>query len=144
MYFKAKIKNINGNLQVVLTNQQNANLGLVKFKDCEVMVDVNQLDGTRTEKQNKSFHLYFSMLAKELNDAGFDMKKTLREEVDIPWTMDLVKNNLWRPVQLAYLDKKSTKRLNKMEITVVYDIVNRAISERTGVCVEFPKEEDQY
>ena len=96
-----------------------------------------QSPSRRTLKQNSALHLYFSNLAEELNDAGFDMKKTIR--VDIPWTPYTVKEYLWRPLQEAYLLKRSTTELDKQkEIDEVYDILNRVISERTGVHVPFP------
>ena len=91
----------------------------------------------RTLKQNAALHLYFSNLAEELNDAGFDMKKTIR--VDIPWSAMTVKEYLWRPLQEAYLLKRSTTELERgKEIDEVYDILNRVIAERTGIHVPFP------
>jgi hypothetical protein len=91
----------------------------------------------RTLKQNSALHLYFTLLADELNDAGFDMRKTL--QVDIPWSPLTVKEYLWRPLQEAYLLKRSTTELDKQkEIDAVYDILNRVIGERTGIFVEFP------
>jgi hypothetical protein len=91
----------------------------------------------RTLKQNSALHLYFTLLADELNDAGFDMRKTL--QVDIPWSPLTVKEYLWRPLQEAYLLKKSTTQLDKTkDIDAVYDILNRVIAERTGIHVPFP------
>jgi hypothetical protein len=56
---------------------------------------------TRTHKQNNALHVYCRMLSEALNDAGYDMKKTLKQEVEIPWTTELVKQYLWKPVQEA-------------------------------------------
>ena len=39
------------------------------------------------------------MIANALNDAGLDMKKVLKPEIDIPWNTATVKEYLWRPVQ---------------------------------------------
>lgn len=95
----------------------------------------------RTLKQNAALHLYFSNLAEELNDAGFDMKKTIR--VDIPWSAMTVKEYLWRPLQEAYLLKRSTTDLDKQkEIDAVYEILNRVIAERCGIHIEFPSIEN--
>ena len=33
------------------------------------------------------------------NDAGLDMRHTIREDVDMPWTQSSVKEYLWRPLQ---------------------------------------------
>lgn len=93
---------------------------------------------TRTSQQNRALHLYFTLLADALNDAGFDMRETIRQDVDIPWTPETVKEYLWRKIQIAYLKKQSTKRLKKKEIDKVYDVLNRVIGERTGVFVPFP------
>ena len=93
---------------------------------------------SRTTRQNAALHLWFTQLADALNDAGFDMKKTLRRGVDIPWSAYNVKECLWRPVQKANLGKKSTMQLDTKEIDIIYDIINREIGQRTGVHVEFP------
>lgn len=91
----------------------------------------------RTLQQNSAFHLFFELLAQELNDGGFDMKKVIR--VDIPWTANTVKNNLWKPLQEALLEKKSTTQLTRAEVSKVYDVLNRVIAERcNGLHVPFP------
>ena len=95
----------------------------------------------RTLQQNRAMHLFFTMLADELNAAGFDMKKTLRHDIDIPWGPKTIKEFLWRPVQKAYLLKNSTTELTTKDIDAIYDVVNRAIGERTGVHVPFPSHE---
>lgn len=95
----------------------------------------------RTEKQNRALHLFFTMLADELNGAGYDMKKTLREDVDIPWTPVNIKENLWRPLMRAYLHIESTKNLKSGDCDKVYEILNKTIGERTGVYVPWPSEE---
>ena len=100
--------------------------------DCHHAVDL------RTAKQNNSLHLYFTLLAGELNAGGFDMKKVIRQEVDIPWNPYSVKEYLWRPLQEAQLGKRSTTKLTTKEIDQIYDTLNRVVGERTGVHVEFP------
>lgn len=92
----------------------------------------------RTSKQSKALHLYCQLLADALNDAGFDMKTILKPTVDIPWTMETVKEFLWRPVQKAYLMKESTTELNTMNPGDVYEILNRHLSEKFGITVEWP------
>ena len=39
----------------------------------------------RNQLMNRSLHLYLTHLSEALNDAGYDMKKTLKADVDIPW-----------------------------------------------------------
>ena len=95
----------------------------------------------RTLQQNRSLHLYFTMLAEELNAAGYDMKRTLKPGVDIPWTSDLVKQYLWKGIQEAMLGKESTTELTSAEIDKVYETLDRHLAETTGVHVAFPSKE---
>ncbi len=94
----------------------------------------------RTEQQNKALHLYFQWLADELNNAGLDMRKTLKPEIDIPWSKSSVKEYMWKPVQKMVLDKNSTTQLKKgeKEIDKVYDTLNRYLLEKFGVHIPFP------
>ena len=92
----------------------------------------------RTKAQNRALHKFFELLADELNDAGYDMKKTLKPEIDIPWSKDTIKEYLWRPIQEAQLRKCSTTQLNTKEIDIVYNTLNRHIGERFGIHVPFP------
>lgn len=96
----------------------------------------------RTLTQNKALHKYFELLAQELNQAGFDMKRTLKPGIDIPWSPATVKEYLWKPVQHAYLDKESTTELTTKEIDKVYDVLNRHLGETTGVTVVFPSKDE--
>lgn len=99
---------------------------------------------TRTTQQNRALHLYFTHLAEELNAAGYSVYKTLKHDVEIDWTPSLVKELLWRPVQVVMTEKHSTTELDKLEeITKIYDTLNRYLGEKTGVFVPFPSEETQ-
>jgi len=102
----------------------------------------NHSEKKRTLQQNAAMHLWFTKLAEALNEAGYDMKKTLREDVDIPWTPYNIKENLWRPVQRALYGKRSTTELTTTDIDKIYDVINRTIGERTKVFVPFPSEEE--
>ena len=92
----------------------------------------------RTKLQNRALHKFFQLLADELNGAGYDMRKTLKPEIDIPWNKDTIKEYLWRPIQKAQLDKESTMDLNTKEIDRVYNTLNRFLSEKLSVHIPFP------
>jgi len=96
----------------------------------------------RTNVQNNSIHLYLDLLSKELNNAGYDMKKVLKPEVDIPWSTTLAKEYLWKPIQEALLRKKSTTELETSEVSQVYEVLNRHLGEKLGIHVEFPSQEN--
>ena len=140
MILKAKISNADikwENPAIVLAE-------LSKMGDVEVVVEIKKAKHLRTLRQNSAIHLYLSQLAESLNSAGFDVKKTIRQEVEIPWSADNCKELLWRPVQQAMLGKKSTTELEKKDVDKIYDIINKTIGERTGVHCPFPNIETIY
>lgn len=96
----------------------------------------------RTKQQNRALHKLFDLLAQELNDAGLDMRKTLKPEVDIAWTPESIKEYLWRPIQKAQLNKESTTELTTVEIDEVFDTITRHLGEKFGLHVPFPSVEE--
>jgi hypothetical protein len=96
----------------------------------------------RTSLQNRSLHLYFKNLANALNDSGNDMKVTLStisDKPEIPWSMLSVKERLWQPVMDSIINQKSTARMEKKDVSIVYDALNRVLINRLGVSVQFPE-----
>lgn len=96
----------------------------------------------RTKQQNKALHVLFQLLANNLNEAGLDMRKTLKPGVEIPWSGPAVKEYLWRPVQEAQLNKHSTTELTTVEIDKVFDTINRHMGEKFGLYTPFPSVEE--
>lgn len=92
----------------------------------------------RTDQQNKALHLFFTQLATALNEAGLDMRRTLKPEIAIDWTPANIKEYLWRPIQVAAIGKESTKDLTTTEIDQVFAILNRHLGEKFGLETEFP------
>jgi len=92
----------------------------------------------RTTAQNSAMWLWLTQLAKALNDAGYDMKRTLKPAVEIPWNKDKAKEHLWNPVQEIMTDKKSSVDLDRKEISDIQEVVARHIAQSTGVSVAFP------
>ena len=113
---------------------------LQNLKDGAVYeVDIKDMD-MRTLQQNRALHKYFTILASVLNSAGYDITKVI--QVEIPWSATSVKELLWRPVMKQQINKNSTTKLTKEEVTQVYDTLNRALAQRCGVSVEFPSREE--
>lgn len=95
----------------------------------------------RTPTQSAALHLYLERLAEALNDAGYDMKKTLKPGVDIPWTKEMAKEFLWKPIQEAMTGKSSTTELNTCEPSDIHLVLSRHIGEKFGVYVSWPSHE---
>ena len=96
----------------------------------------------RTDQQNKALHLYFTHLAEDLNNAGLDMRKTLKPEISIPWTPANIKEFLWRPIQKAQVGKDSTKDLTTDELDKIYATLNRHLGEKFFIYTAFPSQEE--
>ncbi len=96
----------------------------------------------RTAKQNRALHVLFQLLANELNESGLDMRKTLKPDVQIPWSKITVKEFLWKPVMRAQLQKVSTTQMTTKEIDEVFETINRYLGEHHGAHVPFPSIED--
>lgn len=115
------------------------------FSGCAISVTLeNQtLMKNRTDQQNRALHLYFNLLADELNAGGYTVQLVLKEKIDLDWDAGKVKELLWRPAQQAILGVKSTTELSKHEdIDKVYDHLTRHIGEKFGLTVEFPNAPD--
>jgi hypothetical protein len=95
----------------------------------------------RTIQQNKSLYLYLTELALAMNGAGLDMRAVLKPTVDIPWNKDMALEFLWRPIQKAMQLEESTADLSTTDVQAVYSVLDRHISEKFGVHIEWPSEE---
>ena len=126
----------NGKLIIPPCNATQSILTALEGK--EVSVTIERYTKTRTSLQNRSLHLYFKLLAQELNGAGFDMKKVISPEIDIEWSPYSIKESLFRPLMKTMFGKRSTTKLTTKEIDDVYKNLDKIISERTGVSVEWP------
>lgn len=92
----------------------------------------------RTTQQNKSLHVYFQYLADELNNAGYDVLKTLRHDISIDWNATLIKELIWRKVQKTAYKKQSTADLSSGELQILWETINRHVGEKFGIHVPFP------
>lgn len=101
------------------------------------------MNDNRTIQQNRALHKFFELLADELNNAGLDQRKVLKETISIPWTQTAVKDQIWKPIQRAMYSKGSTTELDKdSEITHIHKVIMRELGEKFGVdYIPFPKSE---
>ena len=104
----------------------------------EYGIVIERTTGKRTTRQNSALHVYCKEVAETLNDAGLDMRRTLKADVDIPWTLNSVKEYMWRPVMTAMTGKTSTRDLEKVEISKIYETMSRHLASNHAIMVEFP------
>ena len=98
----------------------------------------------RTKLQNRSLHKFFELLADAFNEAGLDVQKTLRHDIEIPWNETLIKELIWRPIMEAMTDKSSTTEMDTVDPSQIYEVLNRHLGEKFGLHVDWPCEESLY
>lgn len=138
-YFTAK------NGEIVPSNKRELSEYLSKHEGKTFFAQVKREKGIRTAKQNNALHLGCSHIAKTLNESGLDMKKVLKQEVDIPWSTDTVKEYLVKPIVKAMFGKSSTTELNNVsDINEMWDVLMKMLGEKFHVeYVPFPSEENK-
>lgn len=87
-------------------------------------------------------HLLFRKLSEDLNFLGLDAKVILKPTYQLWWTPEMIKRDLWKPLQKVMLGKESTTELTSEEVTKVYEQLAKVIGEKHGVEIEFPNQED--
>jgi len=95
----------------------------------------------RTLKQNNSLHKFFEILSTELNTKGLDARIVLKPTYSIWWTPEMIKRDLWKPMQKAMFNKESTTELSTAEVSKVYEQIAHVIGEKFGVEIDFPSEQ---
>ena len=100
----------------------------------------------RTSRQNRALYKYFDLIADALNNGGLTVKKVLaKKTIEIDWNAELVKELLWRPIQMILYNIKSTKNLSKQkEIDTIFEHLTRHLGEKFGIeHIPFPHSETE-
>lgn len=130
--------------QIINSEQQlNAYVEYLKKRlndEGRIKIEVKSVN-KRTLTQNASLHKYCSMLADELNDAGYDFREFLKEGIPVPFTPAIVKDHLWRPIQRAVLGVESTTQAKRLEYGQVYDVLNSYLINEKNIFVQWPSKD---
>lgn len=110
--------------------------GLEEFEGKEV--EVRLVKNIRSAKQNNALHLYLSQWAELLREHGIDMEMILKDGHKIPPTTELLKEEVWRKIQIAMFNKQSTTELSTDEINKIYDVITKTFGERYHLFVPWP------
>lgn len=97
--------------------------------------------GAATNKQKGCIHLYCRLLANELNDMGLHMTDVLKPGHEIEWTEHSAKKELWDVIMKATTGKTSVTRLDRKEVSEIYEKLSRNLAVKLSVVVPFPSDE---
>jgi len=100
---------------------------------------------TRTNPQNRSIHKYCDIVAQEINNAGLTKVAVLSMlKSEMPWSMQAVKDEIWRPFQVHLGLPESTTKLKTNEIDKVYNLCNLFLMSKLRMDhIPFPSREEQ-
>ena len=106
-------------------------------KGCQV--ELKEVKVTRSQRQNRSLHLLFSMIANELNEMGseFQYFGVKGQVLSTRYTAHIVKEHFYRPIQIALFDIESTTKVNTQQINETFDIIAKFFAEK-GIELFFP------
>jgi len=93
----------------------------------------------RTSSQNRALHKYLRQVAIDLNEAGYDVRETIK--VPVEFTEHSVKQYMIHPVMMAMFDKDSTADLTVSEMKLLVETMERLLAEKFGVITQFPHRE---
>lgn len=96
-------------------------------------------DKTRTDTQRKALEVFCRLMAHDLNECGMYQNILLDHSVDLPWTQATVKENLFKPLMSAMLQKESTTEANTTDYNKVYQVLCHHLSTKHGfTCPNWP------
>lgn len=102
-------------------------------------VELKQVKRTRTQQQNRALHLFYGFISDELNEIGlqFQYHGIKGAIMELKYTPDLVKNFIWRPIQIAMFETESTTKIDTKQMNEIIDIIINFFAER-GIVLSFP------
>lgn len=118
---------------------------LQELKEQKAIIEIKKVSQNRTNLQNRALHLFFELVAKELNSNGIPFVYTGLKgmEIETPWTQELFKEMTWKPLQKAMFGTTSTRELKRNEIDPIFETINKFFAER-GIQISFPNHFDYY
>lgn len=106
------------------------------------------MDKPITRPQQNAIHKYFELVAEALNEAGisrYEYAELVKSRgIELPWTKENVKEDMWKLIQYAKLKKERTRDLNKLEVDDIQREMHNFLATRFGINVDFPSEESLY
>ncbi len=84
---------------------------------------------------------YCMNLSRRLNAAGWDMRRTLKDDVSLQWNPALVKRYLWGDLQREIFGRRSLAQLSESDVAEVYHLLHSYLMGRTGISEPWPRRE---
>ncbi len=125
----------------IFNNPDNAKKYCEDLLQVHKEIKISPYRKTRSSLQNRALHLFFRFIADELNEFTSFTYEGLTQKFEIPYTESIVKDYIWRPLQVALFGKTSTTKLTTQDINTMIDVFNKYFSEK-GITIVFPSWEN--
>lgn len=102
-------------------------------------VKINNSD-RRTIQQNRAIHLFCDKISDTLNKEKLVVQDVIK--INTYWTMERVKDLIFKPVVKSLYNKDSTTKLNKDELDKIIDTIVYYLAKKGIECPEFPSREN--
>lgn len=124
------------------TEKQSLIAGVSEFNNLcngSTPFEIKKLSNSRTSKQNRALHLYFRFISDELNNLGleFHYQGLKINNLSSRYTEHIVKEFIWRPIQVALFDVDSTSKINTIQMNEIIDVITKHFAEK-GIYLAFP------
>jgi hypothetical protein len=117
-----------------------------KLSELTGIIELKKIEKTRSDRQNRALHLFFTKICEQLNNVGETMYIPVPfsdKRIEAMHTPELYKEFVWKVIQLDMFNKKSTTQLTTQEINQILDVLALNYS-RLGIQVHFPCSLDKY
>lgn len=107
-------------------------------------IEIKHLKDVRTSLQNRALHLYFKNAANALVEVGYNynyVDAMTGELMEIPYTKDLFKEFIWKPLQNTMFQIESTTKLTTKMINDILQVLSPWLAEKNKY-VKFPNKID--
>ena len=106
-------------------------------------IELKALRESRTTKQNSSLHKFYVIICDVLNEMGLDFEYTGLKgyKLSIRHTPTIVKDFIWRPIQIALFDIESTKDINTKQLNEIAEVIIKYFAEK-GIYIDFPRKQN--
>mgnify|MGYP001611955013 CR=1 FL=1 len=95
----------------------------------------------RSLAQNNAMHLYFEQVAEAMQDAGYDIKQIIPNNIEIPVTHQFIKS-VWQNIGKEMFLKNHTAEFTKEEVGQVELVFSRWLA-TFGITIPFPSYDNE-
>jgi len=95
----------------------------------------------RSDQQRKAIEVFCRTVSEAFNEKDLDMVTVLQEKLDVPWTQYMVKELIFKKIEFVLFGKVSTTQLEKLQVSEIYDVMNRWLIDKFNISVPFPSDD---